>query len=294
MTVAPVPDWLAQLHATYSASASRLGTAASITADSRRRGMAEVTDLTVLSLARSLRWSSTGSADVDCELSVSHHVDRRFVSTQDELSLACHGLGVTHLDALNHFGVDGRLYRGARPGSADEVSVDEFAGGDLVTRCIFLDIPAARGTDRVDIAHPVTGEDFERALELAAVESAPGDALVVYMGRDHWEEASGPLRAARDSPDGRPGIGESGARWLGERRASILAWDMLDACHRGAPWLPVHQLIWAFGQVLVDNCDLSALHAAMVSRRRKAGLLVVAPLPIPGATGCAVNPLVML
>ena len=52
-------------------------------------------------------------------------------------------------------------------------------------------------------------------------------------------------------------------------------------------------LNWAIGLVLVDNCDHSRLRAGLAPGQAT-GALVVSPLPIDGATGNNVNPLVLL
>jgi kynurenine formamidase len=114
------------------------------------------------------------------------------------------------------------------------------------------------------------------------------------MGRDRFEAGGGRLAPVADSPAGRPGVGEDGARWLAAQPIGALAWDLLDAHPHAEIALPVHALSWALGLVLVDNCELGALAAAISPRAVRTGLLVVAPLAVPGATGCAVNPVVVL
>ena len=56
----------------------------------------------------------------------------------------------------------------------------------------------------------------------------------------------------------------------------------------------MHSLIWAIGLVLIDNCDFGAARAALAAAAKGTGLLVVAPLRIPGGTGCMVNPLLLI
>jgi hypothetical protein len=69
---------------------------------------------------------------------------------------------------------------------------------------------------------------------------------------------------------------------------------MIDAFGGSEVPLSVHLLLWAQGLVLVDNCDLGAASRAMAPRREKTALVMVAPLNIPGGTGSAVNPLMMI
>ena len=47
----------------------------------------------------------------------------------------------------------------------------------------------------------------------------------------------------------------------------------------------------AMGLAILDNADIEAVRAACDRHERRVFLLVVAPLPLEGATGCAVNPI---
>ncbi|HZP28938.1 MAG TPA: hypothetical protein VFC99_08295, partial [Acidimicrobiia bacterium] len=84
-----------------------------------------------------------------------------------------------------------------------------------------------------------------------------------------------------------------GARWIATHGVSLLCWDFMDAFHPGEPLAAVHMLIWAIGLVLVDNCDHSRLRDTLAPEQAT-GALVVGPLPIAGATGNNVNPIVLL
>jgi kynurenine formamidase len=211
----------------------------------------------------------------------------------DRIAVDCHGLGVTHLDGVNHFGVEGRWYGGVDARAAGP-SIGDWARLGIVTRGIFLDIPGSRGEDWVAIDSPVGAADLERALAASGATIEPGDALIVYMGRERYEPERGPLKPIAASPEGRPGIGKEGAQWIAERPVAAVLWDMLDAYNSDEEPFSVHFLIWALGLALVDNCDLGAVRSTLASRPEKTGLLVVAPLNIPGATGSVVNPLLVI
>src|SRR5262249_2473239 len=111
---------------------------------------------------------------------------------------------------------------------------------------------------------------------------------------ERFEPEHGPLQPLAGSPDGRPGIGASGAAWIAERPVSAVLWDMLDAYSTSEEPFSVHLLIWALGLALIDNCDLAAARDALEERTPRTGLVMVAPLNIPGGTGSAVNPLLMI
>jgi kynurenine formamidase len=218
----------------------------------------------------------------------------RFTSAYDRLEIDCHGLEITHLDALNHFGLDGRWYKGVPSNPNEGVSLEEIASEPLLTRAVFLDIAEARGEPWVEVDAPVGRDDLDAALSLAQTDVERGDALLLYMGRDRLEATGRSLKPVADSPEGRPGVGAEGSRWIAEREASLVAWDLLDAHGPGQLPLSVHLLVWAIGLLLVDNCDFGVLRSHVCRKRPRVGMFVVCPLRIAGATGCAVNPLVLL
>jgi kynurenine formamidase len=253
----------------------RLGTANLVDAAARRRAAASVQTGECLALARPL-------VDETLEVFITDG-DTGFAA--DRFELRCHGLVNTHLDALNHISMGGTFYGGLRAGDPELTSMDDLARHGLVTRGVLVDIPAARATDWASAAEPVSGDDIDRALGEATFE--PGDALLLYLGRDRFEaagEAAGPHK---------PGVGRSGAEWMADHGVSMVCWDFLDTAHPDEPTLCVHRLIRAIGMLLVDNCDLSAAAAAARADSRLTGALVVAPIAIPGGTGCAVTPLLV-
>src|SRR6266446_3145490 len=52
-----------------------------------------------------------------------------------------------------------------------------------------LTFPRSGETEWADPAKPVSGEDIDSALAVAGVTFEPGDALLLYMGRDKYEAA---------------------------------------------------------------------------------------------------------
>jgi kynurenine formamidase len=289
-----IPDWARQLAAEAEAD-TRLGTLRRAGREARLRGLRSVERGDLFALGRPLLGGSaqthTGRESFSIEVSVKEN--RKVTEGVDRIELDCHGLGVTHLDALNHFGIEGRWHGGVDARSA-EFSVADLAAAGLVTRGILLDIPAARGTEWVTVDRPVGADDLEQALAAAGTVIEPGDALLVYMGRDRYEPVEGPLKPIARSPEGRPGIGTSGARWLAKQPLAALLWDMIDAYGGDEVPLSVHLVLWAQGLVLVDNCELGAAARAITSKGERTGLVMVSPLNIPKGTGSAVNPLLLI
>jgi kynurenine formamidase len=214
----------------------------------------------------------------------------------DEVRVMPHGLSATHIDSIGHFRVGGRCFgMGPSEGDADDgPSIADWASKGILTRALFLDVAAVRGTAYVDPMTPVSGADLEAAVGGSGTTIEGGDALIVYMGRDAFEAQGHVVMPLSTAPPGRPGIGEDGARWLAGQPLSALCWDFVDGYAGGARTAYVHLLIWAMGLALIDNCELGGVRSAMSDRQEKTGMLVVAPLFVPGASASLVNPLLFL
>jgi kynurenine formamidase len=271
----------------------RLGTANHIDAGARTRGVRSLTTGEPVSLTRPLVDYEPIAGDGPAFAVDVMYTDGEIGMGTDHVELDCHGLHNTHLDAFNHVGLRRTWYGGFAVDDPEGPTVVDLADHGLVTRGVFADIPAARGTEWVDPEQPVTGDDIDRALAAGGVGFEPGDALLLCMGRDRYE-AAGNQCSTIEPGVMVPGVGRSGAEWIADHGVSILCWDFLDASHESEPIGTVHLLIWAIGLVLVDNCNFAAARAALGASGRASGLLVISPLRIPGGTGCTVNPQLLL
>jgi kynurenine formamidase len=295
-----VADNIRELAAVHASSHSDrcLGTVEHIDRAARLRGSASVVSGDCISLARDVIAGQTARGDearpsVSIEVHLHHNGD--LVIGTDRVELDAHGLANTHIDALAHVGVDGAWHGGVSSESVhhDDSSLLSWARHGLVTRGVLLDVPALRGVPYVDNGQPVSGAELEACARRAGVTIEPGDAVLVYMGRDRWEAEGKAIQPISEAHDGRPGLGPDAATWIADSRLSILCWDMLDAHGHGVDTLGIHVLIWAIGLALVDNCELH-LAAEALRDRQPVGQLVVAPLAMPRATGCLVNPLLVV
>jgi kynurenine formamidase len=280
----------------------RRGTANLIDDAARQRAADAIRTGRCVALARQLRISDDerpgeGWMTVDVSLRESNpaaagrppFVGGPVNSAGDVLHVAPHGVRQTHLDGINHVGRRGQWYGGFAVDDPDGPAVVDLVDAKLFTRGVVADIPSARGTDWVDVAAPVTGDDIDAALASGGVKFEPGDALLLYMGRDRFEAAGNHYQLMGAGP--MPGAGAGVARWIAEHEVSLLCWDFLDAASASEPSMPIHLLIWAIGLLLVDNCNLGPVAAATRESGSIVGGLVVAPPPLPRATGCVVGPL---
>lgn len=194
---------------------------------------------------------------------------------KDVAHIIAHDRHQTHLDAINHIGRNGKWYNGFAVDDPEGPDLAGLTDHGLFTPGVLVDIPAVRGTEWVDPAKPVTGEDIDSALAAAGVTFEPGDALLLYMGRDKYEAAGKVMDVFGGIPT--PGAGSGAARWLVEHKASMICWDFIDAVAEGEPSFQVHMLIWATGMLLVDNCTFARAAEAVRGNGVITGDLVVAP-----------------
>jgi kynurenine formamidase len=219
------------------------------------------------------------------------------IGVVDYIGLIYHGHVTTHVDALCHVWDGDGMWNGRDPKvevtstGARFGSIDHWRDG-ITTRGVLLDVPAYRGVPSVTIETPVHGWELEAIAEKQGVEVGPGDALVVYSGRENWQAAHPDWSGYRPPS---PGLHASCLKYLRDHDVAVLAWDMMDAAPNeyGVPWT-MHAAIYAYGVALVDNALLQPLAEACAEEGRYEFMLTLAPLPIVRGTGSPVNPLALL
>jgi kynurenine formamidase len=209
---------------------------------------------------------------------------------QDYYGYIYHGSAITHVDALCHSWVKDGMWNGRDP--AKEIDSRGARFGDitawssrLITRGVLIDVPRHRRVPHVTADKPVQGWELEEIAKAQGVTVGPGDALLIYSGRDAFDRAKQPGR--------RPGLHGSCARFIRERDVAVLVWDMMDACDEVCgPDKPdrVHAVIANFGVALVDNALLEPLAAACLEERRYEFMFVALPLRVARGSGSAANP----
>lgn len=319
----PFFPWLREIAAAHEAArhadgAQCRGSVALIDEAARLRGAAQVKLGRAISLEREVEtrprqlaegweaaekekrdWQRLGSAELpdghgSVDLKVAIGVHGRFVHGGDTISYDAHGVHNTHMDGLSHIGGDGGFH-GPFPATAPETDEDtmvNWAQHGIATRGVLLDVAAARGADWITAEEPVTAAELDAAVASAGVTLEPGDALMIYQGRDRYE-AAGNVYPSGAAPVRRPGIGEEGARWIAAQDPGLVLWDFHDARNNKAGSLEVHGLIYAIGLCLVDNCLLGPAAAALKAAGVATGQLIAAPAAIHRSTGVLVNPLLL-
>ena len=126
----------------------------------------------------------------------------------------------THIDALVHFGLDGKVWNGF---SADEHLGDRGwtrAGAEnippIVARGVMIDVAAAKGVDMLPDNYRITRDDLIGALERQRTTLAEGDVVLIRTGRmQRYENAA----AYMANP---PGLGMAAARFLVEEGGAMI------------------------------------------------------------------------
>lgn len=223
-----------------------------------------------------------------------------YEASRDYVGTEVHGLGITHVDALCHMFVRGRMYND-RPASdvrsdgARGNTIMAFADG-VVGRGVLLDIAAAQGVEHLDGGAMVTRTELEDAERALGVDVGPGDILMIATGRDaRRRDAGGALN---------PGAGMAGVHpdclpFFSEREIAVLGSDGISdpMPGLGVPnWpFPVHQIgITGLGLPLIDNLHLGRIGDACREAHRYELLFTLGTLRIVGGTGCPVNPIAVL
>ena len=218
----------------------------------------------------------------------------------DYIGLALHGTAVTHMDALCHMFVRGRMYNN-RP-SSDVLSVGarynsiHAADSGVIGRGVLLDLPRLRGVQWLEPDSVVLPEELTAAEQSQGIRVKPGDIVLVRTGRDARRAHEGPW-----DPEtlGLPGLDPRCVDWLFERDIAVLGSDAVSdpfPLNHDSDWpLPVHQCcLVAMGVHLLDNLALTPLAEACARLERWEFLFSVAPLRIPGGTGSPINPIAVL
>ena len=218
--------------------------------------------------------------------------------TVDFIAMVFHGLTTTHVDALSHSILDGRLYGGRDPSvvttelGATQLSVDAMRDG-VVTRGVLLDVAGATQREYLEPGEPIGPELLESVERSQGVRLGEGDALLVRTGWWHHRRKHGPAVGRS-----RPGLHASALPWLHERGVAILATDAAnDVVPSGyeSLELPVHEIGQAaMGLCLVDVCDFDGLQAECAAAGRFDFLFMLGPLRLAYATGSPVNPIAVL
>jgi kynurenine formamidase len=126
----------------------------------------------------------------------------------------------THIDALNHFGLNGEIWNGFK---ASEYLGDrgwKVAGAEnippIIARGVLIDVAAAKGLDMLPDGYRISRDDLQQALKKQRTELHNGDVVLIRTGRmQQYEDSSAYMR----NP---PGLGMAAARFLVEEGGAMI------------------------------------------------------------------------
>ncbi len=207
-------------------------------------------------------------------------------------SIALGGHVGTHIDALCHFSLRGKLF-----GGADAIGCQSYGAGiaehhvdtiePIFRRGILLD-PAQ--TEQVEVLPQdfvVDAECLRRSADRAGAEILPGDIVLVRTGwARYWYEPGRFINNLRC-----PGINREAAEWLSGKGVFAAGSDTIAFEFVPAPRMPVHiHLLVESGIHIIEALNLETLSEEAFHEF----VFVAAPLRLRGGTGSPIRPVALV
>jgi kynurenine formamidase len=197
----------------------------------RRLGGGKVYDLSVEYFIGMPSWQAAGDPPYQMWMTHTPHGDHVADSMKVGKEVSAHvsytGVAIsmythmgTHIDALNHFGLNGQIYNGF---SAAEHLGDrgwKVTGAEkippIVARGVMIDLPATKGVTMLPDGYRVTRSDLVAALSRQKTALREGDVVLIRTGRMQvYEDA----QAYMKNP---PGLGIEAAKFLVEEGGAMI------------------------------------------------------------------------
>ncbi|MDP4650707.1 MAG: cyclase family protein [Haliea sp.] len=211
------------------------------------------------------------------------------LTSNDDLLQTWMGIG-SQIDGLGHLGIDHYYYNGKHASEFVTVtgltlfSIDTLP--PIVSRGVVINMAAHFGKDILDAGTVFNSAEIKAAARRQDVSIEQGDVVLLHTG---W------LSIADTDPArfmaGEPGLGEDGARYLGERGVVAVGADTwgLDAMpgEQADKMFPAHQeLLARQGVYILENMDTRELVADNVQEF----LFVLGQPRFVGAVQAIINP----
>lgn len=199
----------------------------------------------------------------------------------------------THIDALNHFGLDGKIWNGFR---ADQHLGDRgwnVTGAEklppIIARGVMIDVAAAKGLEQLADSYRITRSDLQQALAKQRVALEKGDVVLIRTGRmRNYEHA----QAYMANP---PGLNLDAAKFLVEDSGAMvvgadnLSFETFPSEVEGN-YLPLHTYLLAMqGAPIIELVNLEGLSRDRVYQFAFVG----ASLKLRGADAAPMRPMAL-
>lgn len=198
----------------------------------------------------------------------------------------------THIDALNHFGLHGKIW--------NEVSADDAMGvrgwtksgvdkyPPIVARGVLIDVAKSMGVAHLPASYAITPADLQAALAAQGTKLLPGDVVLIRTGlMTLWPDPA-KFRLLDEA-----GLSLEAAQWLvEENKAMLLGADSLGVESLPSPnpdnFVPVHSyLLVEKGVSLLEAMWLEDLAKDQVYEF----LFIGSPLKFRGGTASPLRPI---
>lgn len=224
-------------------------------------------------------------------MQVGEAMNRHVSYTGSAVSMYAH-MG-THIDALNHFGLDGKIWNGFR---ADQHLGDRgwnVTGAEklppIVARGVLIDVAAAKGVDMLADNYRVTRADLQAALKAQQVSLETGDVVLIRTGRMRDYDKA---QAYMANP---PGMSLDAAKFLVEEGGAMvvgadnLSFETFPSEVEGN-YLPLHTYLLAMqGAPILELVNLEGLSRDRVYQFAFIG----ASLKLRGADAAPIRPIAL-
>lgn len=199
----------------------------------------------------------------------------------------------THIDALNHFGLNGKIWNGYR---ADQHLGDRgwnVTGAEklpaIIARGVLIDVAAAKGLEQLADSYRVTRADLQQALAKQKVALEKGDVVLIRTGRMRDYDNAQRYMA---NP---PGLSLDAAKFLVEEGGAMvvgadnLSFETFPSEVEGN-YLPLHTYLLAMqGAPILELVNLEGLSRDKVYQFAFIG----ASLKLRGADAAPIRPMAL-
>lgn len=228
---------------------------------------------------------------VDNPNGMGREMNEKVSYTGDAISMYTH-MG-THIDALNHFGLNGKIWNGFTPeehlGDKGWKKTGAESIPPIIGRGVMIDIPSYKNVESLPANYRINSDDLKGALEKQHVKLQKGDVVLIRTGQArHYHNAEEYLHEY-------PGINLDAVKWLVEdQQIMLLGADNLSfeafPPEREDNWVPVHTYLLAEkGMMFIEQMFLEDLAKDQVYEFA----FIAASLKLRGASGSPMRPIAL-
>lgn len=224
---------------------------------------------------------------VDNPNGLGESMNKKVSYTGDAISMYTH-MG-THIDALNHFGLNGEIWNGYTPklylGDKGWKKTGAEKIPPIIAKGVLIDVEASKGT--LSPNYRISAKDLQESLNKQGTILSKGDVVLIRTGQARLYDH------AENYLDNYPGISLDAVKWLVEdKEVMLLGADNLSfeafPPEREDNWVPVHTYLLAQkGVMFIEQMFLEELSQDKVYEFA----FIAASLKLRGASGTPMRPI---